>query len=259
MAGNFRRYSFCRFGILKGSSGQFIILARRRGISLAWTPSRINGIKELSNIAVGIGMYLIIRSLNFRIKNFTVFFVSSWNIVFVPVFLFAVMETLTGAHLPGGYTTGITQYGGFHPINYVPVSFFDNPNYFAFYLVTGILLNCIMIYRRINVATASFVIIASIFLLGLPDSKLSVYSVMVIAVVCSAHYILVNFKRKRNPVILVAGVSITAFVAVFSLYKGLHSNLISPSEGAAKTIAAKEPLDSGSGAFTHYSGVKRAC
>lgn len=158
-------------------------------VTLLWAPSKTAGVKEIGNIIFGILLYLVIRSLWSRLADFPRLFVFFWNAVFLAVLLFALSEVIAGIHIPGSFATEIHQYGGYHQVNHVPVTFFDNPNHFGMYLVVTVVLNCVALYRSddgwIPLAVIAFAILMILF----TESRLSFYAAWLIVALSASWYV----------------------------------------------------------------------
>ena len=107
-------------------------------LSMTWSISLKESMKDVYYLCTGLIIHLTITSLLKRLKNGFNTFGYGWLVGFLVVNLIAAYEVRTGYHLSQPFIEKLNTLAMNHPVNFVPVSTFDNPNNYATYLILSL-------------------------------------------------------------------------------------------------------------------------
>lgn len=167
-------------------------------ISLAWTSNKLFGIKELYYVFIGVCLYVVLFSLRTHLKNFTQKLETVWVVGFIIVFILSYLEYFTGRHLYGDFIHKLEYLGYYHKLNFVPVTFFSNPNPFSTYVALSMVLSIYYILKGKNVLLNSAIIFSSSFLFALTESRLSYILIGIVLLLLFAIYARKFFYFMKN-------------------------------------------------------------
>lgn len=196
-------------------------------ISLTWAPSLRSGIQELFYIGIGFVSYLVFYSLYHAEKEPRHTISRYWNISFLAVTVFLVVELITQKHLEGEYFHTLSTLGDFHHANFVPVFTFVNPNVLAIYLCISIVFaGYQLIQSRNSILNAAIALVAFDFLI-LTESRLGIMCVAGIVLIGLSLFL---FRAVRKNVSFSIGrrevVAILALLTFNCFITGLEFRLL---------------------------------
>lgn len=220
-------------------------------ISCFWVIDLKAAFKEIFYLATGISILVAITSLYTITKDSGRTIIIGWLFGFVLSCGIAFWEIIAGNHLRSSFTDMLLTLSHNHPVNFVPIVTFENPNHFAVYLVVSIPI-FIVLFLKSYKSLAVCLFVLSLFLVYETGSRFCWLAILFQTVVIAAFLILKSTKSYVFPKKKLA----FAFVLLSALYMSsifFQNQIITPMVYHLKDLEALKKVNSD--VYRYYQNV----